>query len=450
MGEKYSLDASKAAANVASEIKHICKHIDKRFSGSEGEKDAAQYLASKLEASASDVRVEQFGVCPRAYFGWSAFCITCLLLSFAAYFFATLVSLLLLILAIVPYFSEYVVFQRMYDPLCKRKTSSNVYAVKHCEGEVKRRIILVGHYDAGNEWHTKHVFGGALFIAQRALNVIGGFYLLALIIARWVLVGGIGAGIASGPMLYAGLVGIIFCMPWIATYFFVDNKRVIDGANDGLSGCMTAVEAFESLKDIPLENTEVGVLLTGSEAVGFRGAMAFADAHAKEFGDETTFVVLNILREKECMTVNRREANGFVGCDKQAYELVKASARDAGLNVRSRMALFANTDSGVLSARGLKSVGINAISDKLPDYYRTRYDTYDNLSEDCLAGGYTLVMKMIENFSGEVNFEFVSAPAPDGDSDVAPKNGSAPEGREDAHEVSSDESGVEKGEDVSE
>ena len=53
-----------------------------------------------------------------------------------------------------------------------------------------------------------------------------------------------------------------------------NKNRIVDGANDNLSGCYMGIAILKALKDngIELENTEVGVILTGSEEAGLRGA----------------------------------------------------------------------------------------------------------------------------------------------------------------------------------
>lgn len=438
---KLSVDPQQVASQVASDIKHICKRCDKRFSGSQGERDSAIYLASKLTECTEDVRTETFDVHPHAYFGWIEFTVTCTLLAFVAYFFSTLVSILLLLAGVIPYFVEYVLFKRMYDPLFKKETSQNVYAVKHCSGEVKKRIVFVAHYDAGNEWHTKYALGNAVFVIQRVLNIAGGFYLLAIDIARHALVGGIGAEIASGEMLYAGLAGIFFVIPWAATYFFLSKKRVIDAANDGLSGALTMVHTLKNIKDVELENTEVGVLLAGSGAVGMRGAMAFADAHKNEFGDETVFIAMNILREKEFFRVNAKEFNGFVKSDPRAVNLAVEAAKAIGINCSRHTPIFSNTESGALSAAGLRSVGINAANRHMPDYYRTRYDSFDNLSEDCIGIGFELLLKFIGNYSEEVDFELARS-LPSAESNEASRQAMASENGASDMVAQSDEGGA--------
>lgn len=399
-------DKTEFAHYAASEIKHVCNAFGARYSGSENEKNYAEYIASHFEKSMDDVKVENFDVYPNAFFGCMTFAACALILSFAAYFFSALVSVMLILVAIAPYLVEFALYARMTDPLYAKKTSQNVTAVKRCEGEVKKRLYFVVHYDAGKEWRLKRLLGGTVFVVERFLNAIGVAYLFALNVARWIMVGGIGASIASGVMLYLGAAGAIFLIPWVASLFFIDKKRVYDGANDGLSACVTVGITMGVLQNVKFENTEIGVICTGSQSVGLRGAMAWCDAHKEEFGDETTFVAISILHDKEYLTAYTSELNGLVKNDPQTVDFALKAGRDAGIKIRGARSFYANTDGAIFSRNGLKCVGINAIYKHLPDYYRTRYDSSDNLSEDCLGIGYELILKMIEEYAGEYEFEF--------------------------------------------
>ncbi len=393
------------ASQVVGDIKHMCEHFEDRIAGSENERAAAEFSAAKLGEGTDDVRVERFNVHPGAYFGWIEFTASCLMLAFAAYFFSTLISIMLLLVGIVPFFAECVLKKRMCDPLFKQETSENVYAVKHCSGEVKRRIFFVSHYDAGYEWRLKRILVAEAFKSLFLLGIIGAFYLFVIDVVRWALVGGLGAGIADGAMLIAGLVGIIFVIPWGAAYFFLDRKKVTDGANDGLSGAVTSVYAMNALKDVELEHTEVALLLAGSGEAGMRGAMAFLDAHKNEFSDETVFVSFDILHDANNFAVSKSEAGGFVKSDARAVEIAIDAAKSAGIECKSRK-VFSSAQSRVFSSAGLRSVSINAAGKRMSEELHTRNDCRDDLSEECILKGYELALQLIAAYDGDVKFEF--------------------------------------------
>lgn len=395
-------DKSEVARSICADIKHICKAFGNRNAGSEGEKQTAEYFADRLTSCADEVKTETFKVNPNAFKGWIAVSVTSALMGIVAYFFSSAVAILLFLVSLIPIICEYYLYKRAFDPLFKEEQSVNVTAVKKCAGETKRRIYFTANMDAAYENGVKYRFGGIMLLAIIIFDFIGGFYYLAISIARWVLVGGVGASIASGYMLYVGLAGLVFVIPLFTSYFMNERKRVVDGANVNLSGCFVAVNAIQALKNVELQNTEVGVILTGSGACGLRGAKAWCTAHKDEVDAENTvFVSLSTLRELGSLNVNSSEMVFSVKSDKDAVKLVLEGANRAGLNCSNHKIPFGATDSAVFNQTGFKSAGIVAVNKQLPDYYNTRYDSYDNLSEECLAESYGLVLEIINAYSGE-------------------------------------------------
>lgn len=401
------------ADRICKDIKKLCKTVGSRNAGSDGEKQTAEFFADRLSASADSVSIEKFKVNPNAFSNWIILSVSGALLGCVAYFFSSLVAILLFAVAMIPFIGQYILYKRMLDPLYAEKTSQNVTAIKSCSGEPKKRIYLVANTDACFEDTLKYRFGGVMLECALSFDVIGVLYFLALSIARWVFVGGLGASIASGPMLYAGLAGLVFVIPFFASYFTVNNKVVTDGANCNLTGCFVATEVLEAFKDVVFENTELAVLLTGSGVVGLRGAKAWCDAHAKDVDkDNTVFISLNALRELGSLNVNSSDMNGLVKSSKEVVNLVLESAKDIGVKCTSRRIPFDASDSVPFIQSGLKSAGICAIGRTLPDYYKTRFDSYDNLSSECIAECYGLLLEVVRRYADE-GIEIEHTPHPD-------------------------------------
>jgi len=395
-------DNSKVASEICADVKYVCKTFGNRNAGGEGERAAAEYFAQRLSACANEVKTEQFKLYPNAFMGWIAASVTCVLLGIAAYFFSALVALLLFAVGMIPVLFEYILYKRMLDPLYKQEISSNVTAVKSCSQEPKRRLYFVANVDACFENSVKYRLGGVMQFVIIAAGFLGVAYFSALSIARWAIIGGIGAGIAQGATLYAGAAGLIFAIPLFISYFLKSTKKVVDGANGNLSGCFVATKLLETLKDIETEHTEIGVILTGSGAVGLRGAKVWCETNAEKIDKENTaFIVLNNLRELSNLNVNSVEMNGFVKNDKDVAELALKAAEALELKCSNRSIPFGATDSAAFSQSGFKSAGIVAIDRKLPDYYQTRYDSYDNMSEECIAKCFELVLKITELYADE-------------------------------------------------
>lgn len=396
------INKNRIAGEICSDIKHICKDFGSRNAGSEGEKMTAEYFYGDLSACADESAIEQFKINPSAFTGWIALSITCVLMGIVAYFFSSMVALTLLIIALIPFLFQYVLCKRMLDPLYAEKTSQNVTALKKCSEEPKKRLYLVANMDAGYENAIKRRLGGVAVIFIIVADLIAVLYFIALAIARWALVGGVGASIVDGVMLYTGLGGLAFVPVLFSTYFMISKKVMVDGANNNLTGCAVAQRAFKALADCGLKNTEVGIILTGGGASGLRGSKAWCDLHSEDVDRENTaFITLYTLRELSSLNVTSSELGGLVKSDKEICGLVLDSASELGLKCANRKIPFDASDSATFCERGFKSACICAINPKLPDYYVTRYDSYDNLSDECIAECYALTLEIARRFSGE-------------------------------------------------
>ena len=277
------------------EITHVIKTCGKRDPGSEGEKKSCEYMADvlKKDCGCEDVKLESYTVSPRAFYGWIYFTMTFVLLAIAAFFFIPVVGIPLIIAGFAIVLIQFGFYKKLLDPIFKKKTSHNVTAIKKCSGEVKRRIIFNGHPDATWEWPVNYALGGVGFEGHAIIAVVGALYYLALSIAH-VIKSGVAPSMPdlSDPVVIAGLIGLIFVPFMIGLYFMVNYKRVVDGANDNLTGCYMGMAILQMLKDegIEFENTEVGVIFSGSEEAGLRGAKAWCEAHKDEFNDVPTFI----------------------------------------------------------------------------------------------------------------------------------------------------------------
>lgn len=389
------------AKEICDDIKFVCSQFGTREAGGEGERRVAEYMSEQLSSCAENVRVESFKVYPNAFMGWIYISSTCMLLAYAAYFFSCMVSVLLSICAIIPFVFQFVLHKRFFDPLYGEKTSSNVTAIKPCGGERKKGIYLVANIDASHEWTLNYKFGGTAAFAIILSFVLGIIYVVAISVARWILVGELGARIAQSSMLYAGAAGGIFLPSFFAMYFIINTKRVVSGANENLSGCEIALKVVQSLKDVQYENCEVGVILTGSGMVGLRGAKAWCDAHSSEFDkDNSVFICLNTLREDECICANTKDLNGLVKSDGDVVNMLVEGAKVSGVHCEKGVRLGAS-DSAVFTQNGFKSATLTAVEKKPAYYLHTRYDNPDNISEKCISECFATVMMTIENYANE-------------------------------------------------
>lgn len=388
-----------AAAYMIDEITHICTKIEKRAPGSEGEKKACEYMAGVLkDLGCEKVEVEEFKENPGSFYGWIYITMTLCIISAISYILgAPYIAIPLIIIGLLLCILQFGFYKKAVDKLFKEKTGHNVTAYKKCTGETKRRIIFNGHPDATWEWPVNFALGGVAFEAHAVLCFLGAFYYLGFSIASIL-------GVGSSQMLTkAGLYGLVFVPIWIGLYFMVNYRIVVDGANDNLSGCYMGISILKFLKDegIELENTEIGVVLTGSEECGLRGSMAWCEKHKDDFNDvPTIFFSYDTINDPKYLMANYRDLNGTVKTDKDANDLFVEAAQAVGVHCKKGMVppMGGATDSAAFAKAGLRSAGITSLNHKLERYYHTRMDTYTNMNKDGLANCFAASVKALEMF----------------------------------------------------
>lgn len=401
------IDKKKEAAEyMVSEITHICKDFEKRDPGSKGEQQACEYMADVLknECGCERADVESFKENPGSFFGWIYFTITFVLAAVAISFFYPLVSIILIVVGLLIVFMQFGLYKKFIDRLFPEKTGHNVTAVKSCKGEVKRRIFFNGHPDAAWEWPVNYKLGGVGFEGHAVICGIGAVYYLVISIML----------VAKNGLEYVSfdadetlgllrLVGLVFVPFLIGLYWMWNENRVVDGANDNLSGCYMGIAILKALKEegIEFENTEVGVILTGSEEAGLRGAKAWCAAHKGEFDDVPTFIFsYDTIHDPKYLMTNYRDLNGTVKADKDVSDLFMEAAKELDISCKKGWVppLGGATDSAAFAQAGFRATGVTGLNHKLEDYYHTRRDTYDNMNEQGLADCFAISVKALEMF----------------------------------------------------
>ncbi len=389
-----------AAQYMIDEITYICNKFEKRGPGDKGEEQACEYAAKQMKEYGCDkVYVEGFKENPNAFLGWIYFTITCCFLALVSYFFVPVLSIVFIVLGLGLCVLQFGLYKKVVDKFFKEKIGHNCAGFKKPTGEVKRRIIFNGHPDASWEWPFKYKFTYLGFDIHMIVCFIGAFYTLGIAIAA------VAGAFDANPELATklGLGGLVFTPFWFGLYWMWNEKRIVDGANDNLSGCYMGMAILKLLKDegIEFENTEIGVVFSGSEEAGLRGAKAWCEAHASEFNDVPTFVYsYDTITQPEHLQVNYRDLNGTVKVDKDVSDLFYEACQELKIPCGKGMVppLGGATDSAAFAQAGMRSTGITALNHALPDFYHTRLDTPDALNAKCLADCFAASVKVLEMF----------------------------------------------------
>ncbi len=392
---ELNADQCPAVSFALREITHICRDMKKRAPGSEGEREAAEYMAKSLEkdCGCTDVRVETFKEHPDSFYSYFYFSAVFDTLCAVCFFIRPWLSILFGCLALLLFLFHFVLYRQPIDPLFPEKESVNVTAVRKCSSEARQRVFLNGHVDAAWEFPLNYRFGGVVFEIPGLMATVGVLYYITLSVFALC---GAGSWIRT-----AGLCGLLFVPFFLLVAFTYNPYRVVDGANDNLSGCYIGISILHELerRGINLEHTEVGVILTGSEEAGLRGAKAWAKAHKHDYKDVPTYIIsYDTIHDPKHLAVNTRDLNNTVKSDPELCGLFLRASEEANVPCkRSVVPLFGgSTDSAAFTQGGFRSVGITGLSHVLEDYYHTRRDSFDNLNEEGLENCIRATKKLIE------------------------------------------------------
>lgn len=403
---KQLLDCSdKAAQATIDNITNICNNLPKRCPGSEGEAIAAEHLQKQLtDLGAYKTDNEKFKLHPGAFYGWIFFSMSFTIAACILNFFLPVLSIVFIVLALVFVFLEFGIYAQFIDPLFKEKESQNVIGYFKPKKEVKQRIVLDGHIDAAWPWPINEKFGGTFYHACVVAAFIGVVYTLAISIYATIIAKG-GVFVLSPnlnlPLFICACVQFIFLPFYIHMIWMWDRKKTVDGANDNLTGCCLPISIVKMLKEnnIQLENTELVVLLAGSEEAGLRGAKAFAKKHKNDFKDvETRFICLDCIANPKKIQVNYRDLNSIVKLDKETADMFYQSSKNVGVDVKkSRVPLLGgSTNAAAYQQEGFRTCSVWAMGVNLDGFYHTMKDRPDRLSKECLEKVYKVLVDVIK------------------------------------------------------
>ncbi len=269
-------------------IELLCR-LPHRASASPAEGEAAKDLSTWLSGMGYSVKVEPF-LAPRdtIYLGPAVVLTGFICAAGLAGVVSPAAGLSLCLILLVPLVGEMLGSSRIdFDLLLPRYLSRNVVA-RHGSQDAGQRIVISAHYDSQRAsllFHPRFVpllqsyfyliYAGLLMIP---VGIAAGWAWPGAPWARWVLlVGAVLSALNASFLLICRVTG-----------------RYINGANDNGSGVALALSLAAHLLENPPPDTEVIILLTGSEEVGVRGMKAFVHKACLPV-DSTLFINLDNL-----------------------------------------------------------------------------------------------------------------------------------------------------------
>ncbi|MES2621600.1 MAG: M28 family peptidase [Bacteroidota bacterium] len=359
-------------------ITEIIEKFGPRKAGSEAEKKAQEFIAEKSSRFTDQVRIIPFEEYLDARFGklkyYVAFYVVALILYWIqpqVALFLSIVNALLIILDLMMYRDLLTTFPG------KKQTSWNVEAVLEPQGEVKSTVVVSGHMDSTREYTWWYRLGGLGI----KLTIFAGFLMVLqpLFYAWYVL----------APQTFHNYiwVGFLALSPTLIVYWSMHGDRVVNGAQDNLSGIAIAFESFKALAHPTqkgksmLKNTRVKFVSFGSEEKGLCGSRAYVKLKKEELKKENAHLVnIDGVRLVDEIAIVYRELMNGTSHSPELIDGLKRSFHHQNISFKNVMVPIGGTDAVSFARAGLPSVTLIGMSASEYDFtYHTRNDLVEHI-----------------------------------------------------------------------
>jgi acetylornithine deacetylase/succinyl-diaminopimelate desuccinylase-like protein len=182
----------------------------------------------------------------------------------------------------------------------------------------------------------------------------------------------------------------------------MSRQPVVPGANDNLTGVAVLLEVARRFGGRPPDGLRVVLLSTGSEEANQDGMLAFARRHFGSFDPATTtFLCLDTVGSPELVLI---EGEGFLRMrdyDATTKDLVEDAARAAGVHVRRGLRFTFGTDALIPLRQGFRVAGLGSVNEWLvPTNYHAATDTPENVDYRSVADAVEVVLGVAERLAG--------------------------------------------------
>jgi hypothetical protein len=371
-----------------------------RGSATAAEKQAAEYSQAQLRSlGIEDVRLQPFlGL--RSIWLFLALAFGLALVGHAAFWLlphpagelpALLVSLLAFGLSGILLWRKFTFRDFPLRTTLPHAPSQNIIAVIPPVGEVRQRLVLVGHLDSHRAvfW-----FANDLLVVLFALSSVVTIYGVYLAILLYVF------AVLTHLQVFAwfGLALALFHFLGWFTGVTADLGQYSPGANDNASSVGTILALAERLKEQPLQHTQVWLALTGCEETGCDGMLALLKEHGETL-KEALFLDFEQVGIGERLVYLHDEGSvrhRSIPPDVEA--LVQEVGQPFGLRPASTFISGAFTEAGTLWEHGFKAVCLLAQrqgSPLMPEWHRLT-DTPNRLQTETLGRVHDLAWQILQ------------------------------------------------------
>ncbi|OUN01261.1 MAG: hypothetical protein BAA04_08130 [Firmicutes bacterium ZCTH02-B6] len=342
-------------------LEGLCR-LGPRGSATEGERQAAQWIAARLEELGYEVEIQPF-MAPRhtLYAGPAAVMAGVLAARWLAAWsepFAAGVMILLL----VPLVGEMLGSRVNFDLILPKRPSQNVVARLPGTGTGKP-VVITAHYDTQRgSWLFAPGFRPWLrpfFVsvyAALALVPLGTLSAWAFPAARWIPI------VAGAATVWVAASLVFLLLSWL-------TGRYVEGANDNGSGVAVALALAERWLSEPVHGVAPVFLFTGCEETGLRGMRRFLATPG--LPRDTVFLNLDNVGGGRLHYLLGEGMLLYRRYDKELVAAARAVAQEFGDEIRPLPNLLLPTDALAAAVGGYPAITLLAAGagGAIPNYH---------------------------------------------------------------------------------
>lgn len=393
-------EIKKYADHAIENIREILQKFGPREPGSIAETKTQQFFAEELKKITPKVEIQSFSVAPMGLLFFLPLTGVIFFFSSAVIFKHPIIAFLGTITSFLITYLQFGRYKRVLDTLLPKKLSHNVIAtLSPSSAFVHRRLIICGHADSAyemryNKWGTLYIKSAVLILLTMAFFILLLSTLSLIEYLTHIEFSFLLPFLRKYPLVFGSIYGIV-------ALGFIDFTRVVPGANDNLSGSVTAIEAFRWFANHPLEleNTELICLITGSEEAGLRGAYAYLEKEYHKLTQIPTIaIVLDTLRDYDELGIVIRDMNGFIHHHKGVVSLLYQTGLECGVHLKPVVIFLGSSDATAFAKRKIPASALVAMDPSPATYYHTRRDDINAVNEDTIIEAIRIVIQAIRKF----------------------------------------------------
>lgn len=366
----------------------VVERYPNRLAGTEACHNAANRIKEEFikNCDPDSVQVEHFTVHPKSFLKYIPGLVALYFIgSILLYLQFPLPAFLGYALAIFVFYSQFVRYWEIFDPLFPKATGYNVFGSIEPEGEVRQQVVVSAHHDAAYvfqlvahapKYYAKLINAGMLFLLLGLLvSLIGTILTLFHIPAP---------GWAQPWVPVALIAGGVFLLPLA----FFTTGEVSPAAGDDMIAVAVANETAKLFHDAkqagmnPLRHTRLIVASFDAEEAGLRGARAFCKKHGKEFLHAKLYVFnIDTLYKVEDLCFLDKDLNASVRLSHEMAQDCVDTAKSLGYPAKITGMPFGagSTDAAEFGKLGVEAINMAGVSFDISKFseglvYHTRND----------------------------------------------------------------------------